>query len=493
MALPWKLRIYSGENRLPVPCRILLTTYMSNALRGRNLGSAGYSYDFVAKLFEPLLARFGDVVPVAEPEKNLEALARQARQDGCTPIHVCFRALHDAVLCPGALNVAVPAWEFPDLPNCEIGGEPRHNWVWMSNLCDQVIVGGPFTKETFENGGVTTPISVVPVPIPEAYFQIDPWQPDEEWALNCAGYCFAPGSEPADTTSPPDSRAAYYPPPARHSLESLLKAWYKVYKRQWAWRMPGVANIFLAALARTARVTLNQIRHKAAPTRPLSLRGVVYTSIFNPGDGRKNWEDTITGFLQALGDKEDASLVLKLITSDRLEVHRVFAFYRCLGIPHRSKVIIIQDFLSEETLLQLVRASTYYVNTAKAEGNCLPLMNYLAANRPAIAPTHTAMGDYFTDRIGFPLIMHPEPATWPQEPSSRWRTTWQRLVWPSLVEQFRESYRLVKEEPARYQAMSSQARLEMLRWASYEAVEARLHEAFDSLLDHTRRTNRSAA
>jgi len=40
---------------------------------------------------------------------------------------------------------------------------------------------------------------------------------------------------------------------------------------------------------------------------PLHLSGIVYSSIFNPSDHRKNWEDLLTGFLFALKDCEDAT------------------------------------------------------------------------------------------------------------------------------------------------------------------------------------------
>jgi hypothetical protein len=175
-------------------------------------------------------------------------------------------------------------------------------------------------------------------------------------------------------------------------------------------------------------------------------------------------------------------LVLKLITSSRLEVHRLLDYYSRLGIEHRCKVVVIQDFLPEAVLLRLVQASTYYVNTARAEGNCLPLMNYLAASRPAIAPTHTAMGDYFSERVGFPLDMHPEPAPWPQDSRLRLRTTWQRLVWPSLVQQFRESYAIAKRGLARYHILAQEARDHLQQWASYEVVGKRLQNAMNALL-----------
>jgi glycosyltransferase involved in cell wall biosynthesis len=194
-------------------------------------------------------------------------------------------------------------------------------------------------------------------------------------------------------------------------------------------------------------------------TKPvIDLSGVVYTSIFNPTDGRKNWDDLLTAFLIGLKEQDDALLVLKLIGRDRHNASEILARYRGLDLRHRCRVAIITDYLSAAEMLDLTRASTYYVTSTRAEGNCLPLMNFLAAGRPGITPCHTAIADYFSDRMGFVVESHAEPCAWPHDPQLRSRSTWHRLVWPSLVEAFRESYRVARSEPARMRDMSDAAR-----------------------------------
>ena len=116
-------------------------------------------------------------------------------------------------------------------------------------------------------------------------------------------------------------------------------------------------------------------------------------------------------------------------------------FYRRRGLSHRCKIVLIHDFLSDEQLMELAQATTYYITATKAEGNCLPLMNYLAAGRPAISPCHTAIADYFGRDVGFVVESHPEPAAFPHDSRLRSTTTWHRLVWTSLVEQIRAELR----------------------------------------------------
>ena len=44
--------------------------------------------------------------------------------------------------------------------------------------------------------------------------------------------------------------------------------------------------------------------------------GVIYVSVFNPQDGRKNWHRLITAFCWAFREIDDATLVLKITHND---------------------------------------------------------------------------------------------------------------------------------------------------------------------------------
>ena len=107
-------------------------------------------------------------------------------------------------------------------------------------------------------------------------------------------------------------------------------------------------------------------------------------------------------------------------------------------------------------------------------------MNYLAAGRPAVSPCHSAIEDYFDEEVGFVVDSHAEPAAFPHDPELRCRTTWARIVWPSLVKQIRASYELAKSDPASYQAMAGKARARMQGWASMDQVGQRLNVALDA-------------
>jgi hypothetical protein len=426
---------------------------MTGATEGKNLGTAGYSHDFVAKLFGELLSRWGKVVFVPDPKKNLELAVQNARDRGYDPVHLSVLPFQDVCFAETIPNVVMPAWEFPDVPDHGFDDNPQNDWPATADRCDLVLVSGPFTEQALRKGQTNVPIRFVQVPTPDEYFSVADWKLSQKTRIECPAYEFPQTTDRASATSLLGRGYQY--------AANQLQIWQRTREARAAGQMV--------------------LPYKSSS--PLDLSGIVYTSIFNPDDGRKNWQDLLTGFLFALGDREDTTLVIKLITKRADSVKRVVNYFLRRDIPHRCRVVVIGDFLSEKQMCELAAASTYYLQTTKAEGNCLPLMNYLAAGRPGISPNHSAMSDYFDESFGFVIDSHPEPSAWPHDTKLRSRSTWGRLVWPSIVEQIRASYCLVKDHPEQYLLLANRCRAHMQRWAGNEAVWERLSDALDALVN----------
>ncbi len=469
---------------------ILLTCYMTGAEEGDNLGVEGYSYDIVTKLFLPLLKGCGEVIPVANPHRDLERAARDARNRGLEPVHFSILPLQDVFLAESVPNVVMPAWEFPDIPDDAFGGNPQNDWSATANRCSAVVVGGPFTVGALTKAGVRTPIRIVQVPTPQEYFELDAWQPANRTTIECPCYVFPQTpSGSASTSAAAKTDAAAVPrsfavSPQRRIAKALSCLARRICIRVIKTVLPIRATGTLASAWRAGKATWRNPRghYGFARNLHLDLSGIVYTSILNPIDGRKNWQDLLTGFLLALGDREDVTLVIKLISSDPFQVRRVLGYYKCRDIPHRCKLVIIPGYLQDEQMLRLAEASTYYLQTTRAEGNCLPLMNYRAAGRPGISPRHSAIADYFDDQIGLVVDSHPEPTAWPHDPRLRIRTSWGRIVWPSLVAQLQESYRIIKHDREKYDSLAARGRQKLLPWASPAHIEPRLRSALELVL-----------
>lgn len=474
---------------------LLVSSMYSEGDLARRLGRDAYSYRYVYRAFAPLLERWGRHREASGPRGALEHAIAEARRQGRMPIHLSFLPLHLMNLVPDVPNIAVPAWEFPDIPALDLENDPKQNWARRAEQVDAIITHTQFSRAAFLRAGVRTPVHVVPVPIRSDYFQIPDWRPGQRVVLDCPCYVFP---QPAALPRPPrpwvNTETGHLP--ARLSLRQLYKKCVKAMPERFGDVMHRSARAVRAALWSARQVLKETDIRLLYPPRPnLELSGVVYATILNPFDARKNWQDLLSGYLLALKDREDATLVVKLVVSADWEaaaLAEVFAFYRNTGLSHRCKLAFVTAYLSEEQLLELTRASTYYVNTSRAEGSCLPLQNFMAAGRPALAPPHTGMADSIDEHCGYTLESHPEPAGWPQEISGGYRTTWHRLVWQSLHDRLRASYEAAKHGTPRYPVMAARARERMRQLVSADSVWPRLAAALDEGLSIHRRGNVAA-
>ncbi|HUY33507.1 MAG TPA: glycosyltransferase [Pirellulales bacterium] len=459
----------------------MVSSFASGDAADTKLGGYGYSYDFVRRAFQPLLERWAEVVTVGLPESRLDFAIRRARQGGREAIALSFRPLSDVYLTRWAPNVVFPFWEFPDVPGCDYKQNPRRNGVRIANHASLILTAGEFTAAALARADVRTPVRVVPVPIDDGYFRVPAWEPAAVTVLDCDAYVFTRPEVPPLEATHHEFRPGVDTPAFR--LKTRLKA---MLRRAWIAGVkpllpPRLAKALVMAKNAGLRAWREGETQLPEPVKRLELSGVVYTTIFNPDDLRKNWRDLLTAFLLALADRDDATLVVKLVTSHAPPVRDVLAYYHQLGLSHRCRVVFVNDYLSDQAMRDLARASAFYLNASRAEGACLPLQDFLAAGRPAIAPSHTAMADYFDDRLGFVVDSHPEPCPWPADESGRLNTSWHRIVWSSLRDQIAKSYAVATFDRAGYQALAAAARRKMTEWASAEAVWPRLAAALSAL------------
>ena len=218
----------------------------------------------------------------------------------------------------------------------------------------------------------------------------------------------------------------------------------------------------------------------------LELEGVVYTSILNPQDGRKNWEDLVTAFCWAFRNDENATLVLKM-THHKLATFlgKLLLLYSQMS-PFKCRVVAIHGFLSSEQFQQLIDRSHFVVNSSHCEGQCLPLMEFMGQGVPAVAPDHTAMADYVTVENTFIVKSSLYPTFWPLDERKAIRTLCYRIDWHTLMESFKDSFKVAITNEEIYQSMSINS------IASVEAVAG--HEVvYKKMKDYLYKTARKAS
>jgi len=204
------------------------------------------------------------------------------------------------------------------------------------------------------------------------------------------------------------------------------------------------------------------------------LGGIIYTTVFNPMDGRKNWPDLVSGFVWAFRNAAGVTLVLKVIHSDFEQVRGDVTDAVFKLVPFKCRVVILHGYLNDPEYVKLIRASTYVVNTSYAEGQCLPLAEYMSAGKPAITPAHTAMEDYINEQNAFVVRSSVEATWWQHDIRHAFRTTRYRLDWESLCAAYLESYRVATTDPARYARMSRSAVESLQGYCSRALAKKRL-------------------
>ncbi len=455
----------------------LVSSVLEGADVAHHVGGDAYSYHFVYRAFAPLLQRLGAVAEVDHPESRLDYAIRQTQQRGRAPVHLSFRPLQATYLSSLAPNLAFPFWEFPDVPNEDFNGNPRNNWVRIASRLDGILCASEFTRAAFARAGVPTPVHVVPVPIRDQYFDVPQWESRAAARLDCPAYVFPHESNRA-------ARAGSNEPPGGTGV------WWRAYalaQQTLRATLPLSLDRRVGLLGQAVRSSWRGTRYgqrMPLPTAPaIELSGVVYTSLVNPFDQRKNWQDLLSAFLLALREQDDATMVLKLVSPRALTPSALGLILECyeqLAIRHRCRLVIVPQYLSDPQLLELTRLTTYYVTATRAEGACLPVQDFLAAGRPVVAPAHSALAEYLRPDIAFLVESHPEPTWWPHDRSGHIRTTWHRLVWQSLHDQLQSSYRVAKHEHDRYVHLARRSRERMREFASHERVWPRLRAALSA-------------
>jgi glycosyltransferase involved in cell wall biosynthesis len=214
------------------------------------------------------------------------------------------------------------------------------------------------------------------------------------------------------------------------------------------------------------------------PVRKINLEGIVYTSVFSPIDGRKNWKDIVTAFCTAFQDVADATLVLKMAHYSLSSFLGKFHFFLQQLLPFKCRIVALHGYMDSVEYERLISATHFYISASRGEGLCLPLMEYMACGKPSISPCHTAMVDYVDSSSTIIIDSSLEPCMWPHDSRDVFRTMRYRIDWESLVNAYRRSYDIAKNQPAVYRGMAKAASLQMNKFSSNIAVKEKLRKFF---------------
>jgi len=435
----------------------------------QSLGKPEYSYYFLLKEFLPALKRIAEVIEV-KSEVEVEQLYQVYSQKKVQVYYLSFSPPHQTpvnLTCP---TISAFAWEFDTLPDREWGNDPRHNWRYVfERIAGALVTSSEVSRKVKEMMGAEYRVDSFPAPVWDRFSRLFVLQ------------------TPANRPRPLYFEGTIIDSPAlglsadgliQKPGETMASAPTIVPAKRWNLeRVNRVAKRFIdLAWVSLCRKWVPQLNSSFLDKPALMLSGVVYTTVLNPADGRKNWVDIVTAFCWAFKHQPEATLVIKMTHND-LEYYRVVLLTLLSRLaPFQCRVVVLHGYLNDRQYAKLIKASDYYVNASSCEGLCLPLTEFLSAGKPVISPRHTAMKDYIHEGIAFVLRGTLEPSPWPHDPSQVLSAYRYRLNWESLVNSFENSFDVATKDPARYIKMAQAAHSEMKAFCSSDQVTKALDE-----------------
>ncbi len=434
---------------------ILVSSKISQADIHASLGKPEYSYFFLMKDFLPALEQLGTVIQV-QSRDEIESLHASYSAQGESVIFISVSPPHQTPLDLKCPTVTLFAWEFDSLPSVAWDDNPQNDWRYVfAHTSGAIATSKEAAGLVAQSMGPEFPVVALPAPVWARFAEVCPesgWAPDfGPRSFEFAGQVI----DSRDLKLNPESVAHRPYSEAKRISKAMLKGWWHEV------RLP------------KAQAGVVKVEEESPATRMVEVDGIVYTSVLNPADGRKNWVELLSAFCWAFRDEKNATLVLKMTHND-MDLYRGTLLNLLARLsPFRCRVLVLHGFLEDPQYLQLIKASTYYVNASSGEGLCIPLMEFLCCGKPAVAPAHTAMADYLHADFAFLVDSCLQLTDWPHDPSGLQKTHSHRLNWESLMQAYRASYASANEAQ-RYQTLSRQAREHLHRFCSLQRVGGEL-------------------
>ncbi len=465
---------------------LLFSDIGDNAVEG--LRGAEHDRGHLLDDFRSVLSRLGTVNVVRSPLAEVDTIFDIYRARGEACVFVCLAAPHRALLGLRCPTILVFAWGCSTIPDESWGGDARNDWRSMLETVSGAIVLSGYGAAAVRSAMLgKIPVGTLAPPLwdrlARARGRLRPSARIDGGALCIRGIVVDTLTrnfsadllvQPVRPLEHPESPPAIQPVQPSQKTTGSLAAWFRSLTNKVAVQAPQTGGAW-----------------PAAPTMPsetrLSLKGVVYTAVFNPTDSAMNWFDIVSAFCWAFRDAPDATLILKMVHDDYDEYRDFLNLTLSRLEPFDCRVIAIHASFDAAAYEQLVATTSYFVDASESAALCLPLMEFMTFGRPAIAPQHTAMKEYIDADSSFIIRSSRQLGTRPHDWKMMLRADRYRLDWESLLLAYRESYRIAKTEPERYDAMSRAARDRIQNVASDDIVAAQFH-AFLSRSDIGRKS-----
>lgn len=476
------------------------------------MGMPEYSYYFLLKWFAPVLATMGELKIIEDPEVEADVEYDRATQEGRACILFAFTPPHRTWVPKRCPVVPVIAWEFETIPDQAWHGDVRNDWRHVLARTGMAITTSEFARQAILRAMPSGyPVWSIPAPVWDRFAR------QGKRLHGDAGRTPAKGLDIRIKGAVFDS--------AQRIPASLVEAKEKVLrlKAEAEAAAAQAAAAAAAAAAEAERIRAEQAanpgkakRERRAARRKRSLqklmarltgarldvqpplqeaavappapqehhvlaKGIVYASILNPRDSRKNLWDMLSAFVYRFQNDANAILVLKLNENDSTSTFGGLESELSRFIWMKCRVVAFNGYLEDEDYDCFMSGIDYVVNASTGEGLCLPLMELMSMGTPAIAPDHTSMADYITRDNAFVLPSTRFIASWPHDPDFAYTTHAYKVPWDAILDAYDKSYAMACQQPLAYGAMSRAAVAQLEHHCSANAVRKVLMDVMQSV------------
>lgn len=459
------------------PLLLVYSETNANNIASR-IGKSEYSYYFVLKWFTPALAEIGEVKIIDDPVHDADREYDAAKRLGRPCALFSFAPPHRTLIPQRCPIIPLVAWEFDRIPDYSWDRNPETNWCYNLGRCGMAITHSEYARQAILRAMPPDfPVWSIPAPVWDRFHARGLQYHGEQGRIPAKGINLHLNGMLYDSAdhipSDPDEGLKQSLLDMERSEPLPVTKWQRRAAR-WQKRLHKATRLF------SHNELVNSTPSHSLPLRHMQAQGVVYASILNPSDARKNWCDIVTGFVAAFQNVEDAVLVLKLneLDSTNTFIHLTFMLKKFMWM--KCKIYIFNGYLEDHDYDQFLDGIDYVVNFSTGEGQCLPLMELMSMGVPAISPDHTSMADYITPDNAYILPSFKTLSSWPHDDRRAFSTLSCQVSWEALRDAYLSSYQRVRNQPVEYQRMSQAAMQQLETHCSLKVATTALQQVIAS-------------
>lgn len=380
-------------------------------------GWSEYSYRYLAEAFMKYLEDAGHAFEIVHTKAELEKKAFFYKKTyGEKPVHLSFAPPQASIHAPSARLFLFTAWEFPNIPATALGGNPRQDWLKFFEVCEGVIFMTSANLSSPEiDTGANSKYHVLPPNIIK-YFEAISF--NLSYRQNLPAYLDLELKKISEVDQ----------------SEGILKQGQAraLYVKYLKMQLPNFAHKALVKLYHLYRLQndkrnrrSNNENHMEEMLLSEISSKIIFSTWANIHDPRKNLRfiiEVVNEYSQWF--QKECSLIVKVHGSDQdckqiLQLaQEINQFYPDACV----QVLATNEYLTQEKHLLLRKKASIYLNASSGEGLCLPVLEHLLVNCPAVVPRNSAFLDYPNSQFLKKVEVDAVPTYFPQDPSRELRT-----------------------------------------------------------------------